>query len=148
MAKSKPTLNLGSRSAAGSSTAPSSSASSRPGILRTPCQQSSNLIVQCAGKPVAGGPDQNDAASSSQVWLTDSEVSESARKFAAARTNQDLSFPESARKLAGENSDINDKNDSKWPHNLRVSRANIPHLEKVYEKFETTIQTRARRQNG
>ena len=41
VAKSKPTLNLGSRSAASSLAAPSSSASSRPGILRAPSQQGS-----------------------------------------------------------------------------------------------------------
>ena len=67
VAKSKPALNLVSRSAASSPTAPSSSASCRPGILRAPSQQGSNLIPQSAGKPAAGGSNQNDAASSSQV---------------------------------------------------------------------------------
>ena len=117
------------RSAASSPTAPSSSASSRPGILRAPSQQGSNLIAQCAGKPSAGGSNQNDVASSPQVWLTDAKLSERARKLAAADTNLDQNFPEHARKLAAENLDINDENDSKWPHNLRVSRANTPHLE-------------------
>ena len=70
VAKSKPTLNLVSRSAASSLTAPSSSASNRPGTLRAPSQQGSNLMAPCAGKPAAGGSNQNDAASSSQVWLT------------------------------------------------------------------------------
>ena len=50
IAKSKPTLNLVSHTAAGSSTAPSSSASSRSGILRAPSQQGSHLMAQCAGK--------------------------------------------------------------------------------------------------
>ena len=54
VAKSKPTLNLVSRSAASSPAAPSSSASR-------------NLITQRAGKPAAGGSNQNDAALSSQV---------------------------------------------------------------------------------
>ena len=54
VAKSKPTLNLTMRSAASSPTAPSSSASSRSGILRALSQQGSNLIAQCAGKPAAG----------------------------------------------------------------------------------------------
>ena len=67
VAKSKPTVNLVSRSAASSLAAPSSSASSRPGMLRATSQQGSNLIAQCAGKLAAGGSNQNDAASSSQV---------------------------------------------------------------------------------
>ena len=51
--------------------------------------------------------------------------------FAAADTSQSQSFPESARKLAAENVDINDEAHSKWPRNFRISRAYIPHLEKV-----------------
>ena len=100
VAKSKPTLNLDSHTAASSSTAPSSSAPSRPGILRAPTQQGSDLTAQSAGKLVAEGSNQNDAASSSQVWLTDTQMSERARKLAAAGTNQDPSFQERARKLA------------------------------------------------
>ena len=110
-----------------------------------PVSKVSNLIAQSAGKLVAEGSNQNDAASSSQVWLTDAKLSERARKLAAAATNQDPSFQEFARKLAAENLDINDEDDSKWPHNLRVSRANVPHLEKGLREFETTTQTRARR---
>ena len=78
------------------------------------------------------GANQNDATSSSQVWLTDAKLNESARKLAAADTSHGQSFPESASELAAENLDINDEDDSKWPHNLRVSRANVPYLEKVY----------------
>ena len=118
VAKSKPTLNLVSHTAASSPTALSSSASSCPGILRAPSQQRSNLIAQSAGKLVAGGSNQNDAASSLQVWLTDTKMSERARKLAAAGTNQDQNFPERARTRATENSDINDEDDSKWPHNF------------------------------
>ena len=54
---------------------------------------------------------------------------------AVVDTNQDQSFQERARKLAAENSDINDKDDSKWPQNLRKSRANAPHLEKVHSSL-------------
>ena len=140
VAKSKPTMNLVSRSAASSPTAPSSSASSRPGTLRAPSQQGWNLIAQCAGKPAAGGSNQNDAASSSQVWLTDAKMSERARKLAAVDTNQDQSCPERARKLAAENFDINDEDDSEWPHNLRISRANAPHLEKVYSNLRQQLK--------
>ena len=127
----QPTLNLVSQTAASSPTAPSSSASSRPGILRAPSQQGSNLIAQCDGKPAAGGFNSKCAALSSQMWLTDAKLSERARKLVAVDTNQDQSFPESARTLAAENLDINDEGESKWPHNLRISRADVPHLEKV-----------------
>ena len=112
VAKSKPTLNLVSQTAASSSTAPSSSTSNRPGILRAPRQQGSNLIAKGARKPAAGGSNHNDAASSSQVWLTDAKKNDSARKLAAAATNQDLSFQECARNLAAENSEINVDDDS------------------------------------
>ena len=132
VAKSKPTLNLVPRSAASSPTAPSSSASRRPGILRAPSRQGSNLIAQCAGKPAAGSSNQNDAASSSQVRLTGAKLSESWRKLAAVDTSQSQSFPDSVGTLAAENLDINDDDGSKWPHNLRVSRAHVPHLEKVH----------------
>ena len=115
VAKSKPTLNLVSHAATSSYTGPSSSASYRPGILRAPSQQGSSVIVS-AGQPAAGGSNQNDAALSSQVWQRDAKTNDS----------------ECARKLAAENSDINDEDDSKWPHNYRISRANVPHLEKVY----------------
>ena len=55
MAKSKPTLNSVSRSAASSPAPPISSTSSRPGVLTAPSQRGSDLIAQCAGKPAAGG---------------------------------------------------------------------------------------------
>ena len=108
VAKSTPTLNLVSHT-----TAPSPSASNRPGILRAPGQQGSNLTAHGGGKPTAGGSNQNDAASSSQVWPTDSKMNECAKKLSAAGRNQDPSFQECVRKLAAENSDINDENDSK-----------------------------------
>ena len=92
VAKSKPTLNLVSRSAARSPTVLSSRASSRPGILRAPSQHGSNHTAQCTGKPAAGGSNQNDVASSSQVWLTDAKMSERARKPAAGRNEPGSEF--------------------------------------------------------
>ena len=136
---SKPTLNLISRTAASSPTEPSSSASSRPGILRAPSQQGSQRA--------AVGSNQNDAVSSSQVWLTDAKNSERARKLAAADTNQDQSFPERARKLVAENVFFNDEDDSKWPHNLRISRASVRHLEKVYVNLRWQLK-REHEDNG
>ena len=131
MAKSKPTLNLVSHTAASSPTAPSSSASNRPGILRAPSQQGSNLMAQSAGKLAAEDSDYTRAASSSQVWLSDAKAND--RKLAAAGTNQDQSFQERARKLA-------DEVDSKWPHNYRISRADVPHLEKVYSNLRQPLE--------
>ena len=43
-----------------------------------------------------------------------------------------------------ENWDINDEDDSRWPHNLRVSRANIPHLEKVYANLRRQFKRLAK----
>ena len=74
------------------------------------------------------------------MWPTNAKTNDSARKLVAARTNQDLSFQEGARKLAAENSEINDEDDSKWPHSLRVSRANVPHLENVYPNLRRQIK--------
>ena len=54
----------------------------RPGKLRAPSQQGSNLIVS-ARTLVVGGSNQNDAASSSQVWQRDAKTNDSARKLAA-----------------------------------------------------------------
>ena len=62
------------------------------------------------------------------------------RKLAAVDTNQDQSFPESGRKLAAESFDIDDEDDSKWPHTLRVSRANAPHLEKVHANLRRQFE--------
>ena len=136
MAKSQPTLNLVSKTAASSSTAPGSSASNRPGILRAPSQQGSNLMAS-AGKPAAGGSNQNDAASSSQVWQRDAEMNDSARKLGVAGTNQDLSFQRSARKFAAENSEIIVDDDSEWPHNFHISRA---YLEEVHSNLRQQLK--------
>ena len=67
-------------------------------------------------------------------------MSERARKLVAVDTNQDQSFQERARKLAAENFDINDEDDSEWPHNLRTSRANVPHLEKVSSSLRQQLK--------
>ena len=147
VAKSKPMLNLVSQTAASSSAASSSSASNLPVTLRAPSQQGSNLIAN-AGKLAAGGSNQNDAASSSQVWLSDAQTNDSARKLAAAGTNQDLSFQECARKLAAENSEIIVDDDLEWQNNHQKSLAYVPHLEKVHSSFATTTQTQSKRQNG
>ena len=55
-------------------------------------------------------------------------------------TDQDQSFSERARKLAAENVDINDVDDSKCPYNLSISRANVPHLEKVCSNLRQQLK--------
>ena len=58
---------------------------------------------------------------SSQVWQRDAKTNDSARKLAAARTNQDLSFQECARTLAAADSEIVDgDDDSEWPNNFHA----------------------------
>ena len=59
------------------------------------------------------------------MWLTDAKMSERARK------------------LAAEISDINDEDDSEWPHNCRISRANVPHLEKDYSKLRQQLNRKS-----
>ena len=53
--------------------------------------------------------------------------------------NEDLSLQECARKLAEVNSDINDEDDSKWSHNYRMSRANVPHFEKDHSNLRQQL---------
>ena len=92
MPKSKPKWTLASHAVASSLTAPRSRASSRLEILRAPSQRSSNLPAQSAGKPADGGSNHDDAASSSQVWLTDAKLSERARTLAAVDMSQTQIF--------------------------------------------------------
>ena len=74
------------------------------------------------------------------MWLTDAKTHERARKLAAGGTNQDPSFQECAWKLAAEKSEINDEDDSKWSHSYRISRANVPHLEKVHSNLRQQLK--------
>ena len=69
MAKSRPTLNLVSKTVARSSTAQSPSASNGPGTFNAPGQSLS--LKACAGRLAAEDSNQNGAASSSQVWHSD-----------------------------------------------------------------------------
>ena len=58
----------------------------------------------------------------------------------AAGTNQDLSFQECARTFAGENSEIIVDDDSEWPNNFHMSRAYVPHTEKVYSNLRQQLK--------
>ena len=111
MAKSRPTLNLESKTE-------SSSASNCPGVLRAPSPSLS--LAACAFRPAAEGSNQNDAASSSQVWQSDVE------------------FNVSAEKPAAEGSGIVDV-DSVWPNHFQMSVPYVPHLERVYSNLRQKI---------
>ena len=80
-------------------------------------------------------------------FLKCAKLSERARKL-AVDAKHDQSFPERARKLAAENSEIIDDDDSKWPHNFRTSRANFPPSRESQIELATTTPTQARSQNG
>ena len=69
VAKSRPTLNLVSKGVANSSTVQSSSASNCLSILK-PLSQSLSLIA-CEKRPAAEDSNQNDAASSCQMWQSE-----------------------------------------------------------------------------
>ena len=139
VAKLKPTL------AASSSTAPSSSAFHRPGMLRAPRQSLS--LTASAGRLAAEDSNYDDAVSSSQVWQSDAKTNDSARRLAAAGTQQNLDFQDSARRFAAENSDIID-DDAEWPSDYRISRAYVSHFEKVYATLRQKTWSQAWRQNG
>ena len=139
VAKSKPTMNLVPRSVASSPTAPSWSASSRSGDTKSTQSKRFESLALCR-ETSRWSSSQNDAASSSQVWLTDAKLRERARKLAAVDTSRGQRFPESARKLAAQNLDIIDEASTKWPHSLRVSRAHVPHLENVHSNLRRQLK--------
>ena len=130
VAKSRPTLNLISKTVANSSTAQSSIASNYPGRLKAPSQGLS--LPACAGKPAAEDSNPNDRASSSQVWQVDVKLNAMAVRPAATETSQNLDFPASAGKPAAEGSGIVDV-DSVWPNNFQISVAHVPHRESLLE---------------
>ena len=95
IAKSRPTMNLVSQTLARSSMAQRSDASNRPGTVSA---SSTNLsLIASAGTLAARVSNQNDAASSSQVWQADAKTT-SAGSAAAWRANQDLDLSTSTRK--------------------------------------------------
>ena len=111
MAKSRPTLNLESKTE-------SSSASNCPGVFKAPSPSLS--LAACAFRPAAEDSNQNDAASSSQVWQSDVELNASAGKPAA------------------EVSGIVDV-DSARPNHFQMSVPHVPHLERAYSNLRQKI---------
>ena len=131
MAKSKSTLNLVSQTAASSPAAPSSSASSRPGMLRAPSQQGSNFTAQRAGKPATGGSNQNDAASSSQVWLTDAKIEQTCEETRSCKNEPGSEFSTTCTEICRRK--FRNQRRGRFevaaqiPH---ASRFNVPHRER------------------
>ena len=79
------------------------------------------------------GSSQNDAACSTQVWLTDARLGERARKLAVADTNQDQKFPETARKLA-----LNIWTSTTWT--TRSGRTISAYLEVTYKNLRMSTR--------
>ena len=118
-----------------SSTEQSSCASNCPGILRAPNQQCLNLIAPSAGNTAAKDSNQNDAASSSQVWQSDVKPNVSAERPAATETNQNLDLKSSGIVNV----------DSVWPNNFQISVAYVPHIEKIYSNLRQKNWSQIRR---
>ena len=120
--------------------APSSSASSRSGdtqstrSTRFESQQHSLCMETCRWSS-----NHNDAASSSQVWLTDAKLRERARKLAAVDTSRGQRFPESARKRAAQNLDIIDEASTKW-RPPRSGRTVSAYLVLTYHTLRTSTR--------
>ena len=93
-------------------------------------------LAACAGRFAAEDSNQNDAASSSQVWQSDVESNASAVRLAVKETN--LDYLASAGKPAAEGSGIVDV-DSARPNHFRTSVAHVPHLERVYSNLRQKI---------
>ena len=72
--------------------------------------------------------------------IPDAKKNDRVRRLAAAGTNQDLSFQESARTFAAENSEIIVDDDSEWPNNFHISRAYVPHREKVFSNLRQQLK--------
>ena len=99
-----------------------------------------NPNLESTEKPAARDSNQNDAASSSQVWQ---KRCRKGREYEETRCNRnkpgssELSskFREYEGRLVAlmaENSESIDGNDTVWPHNFHISAAYVPHLEKVF----------------
>ena len=105
----KPMMSLVSKAADQSPIALGSSAPYSLGTLKA---QSSNSNLAGTGRPVARGLNEN-TASSSQVWHSDVNPSSSAGKPVAETSRKPIGTQQSH-------------------HNLRMSKNNAGHLEKVY----------------
>ena len=139
VAKWEPTLNLVSRSVTSSPAAPSWSASNRPGMLRAPSQQGSNLIAQSAGKSAARGSTQNWRSVEFSSVGNRCKNERQCEETRCCRNEPGSEKPECARKFAAENSDIND-DDSKWPNDYHISLADVPRLQKVYSNLRRQLE--------
>ena len=117
-AKSKPMMNLVSKTVGKSSMSLSSSASNSHGTLNAQ-SQNLGLISQSAGR-LAPKDSNEDAASSPQAWQSDVNPSSSAGRLAPTGKTQKVI-------------------DEDWPHNFAVSASVVGHLEKVYSNLRQNI---------
>ena len=84
-----------------------------PGYSKAFCQCLS--LKACVVRPAAEDSNQNDAASSSQVWQSDAKTNASAERLAATLTYQNLDYQASAGRPAVEGSSGIVNSDSVWP---------------------------------
>ena len=98
VAKSKPTLNLVSHTAASSPTAPSSSAPSRL-ILRAQVSKVRISQHDSAAKPAVGGPNQNDTASCSTSVADRCKDERTCEETCCCRNKQGSEFSRSCTEI-------------------------------------------------
>ena len=133
MAKSKPTLNLVSQTAASYSTEPSSSASNRLGrYSEHPVSK-----VRISYEKVQG-----NLPLEVQIKMTQRRVLKCGCQMQKRTTVRGNSLLQertrfSVFKNVQGNFIVDD--DSKWPHNYQRSRAYVPHLEKVYSNLRQQL---------
>ena len=132
VAESEPMMNLVSKIVPGSSTAPSSSASSSPGELKA----TSHCVglLASTGRLVAEDSNENDAASKSQVWQTGAKLNASVERPAAVETDQNLNLLACTGRPVAWDSKIANI-DLEWPHEYEISADSVLHMEKVYSKL-------------
>ena len=125
-AKSKPVMNLVSRTVEKSSMSLSLSASNSPRTLKA---QSQNLgLIACGGRP-APKDSNEDAASSSQAWQSDRKLNSSAGRLATTGKTQRVI-------------------DRDRPRNFEISACVLGHLQKVYSNFRQKNWSPARGRNA
>ena len=126
--KVMPTLNLASHAATSSSTVQSRKVRGYSG-------HSVNLIGR-AQEDLQREKTQSRHSVEFSSATTDAMLDESTRRLVAAEVNQELlNFHgnlKSARKLVATGSPDIDGTDRIWPHNLHISTAYVPHIEKVF----------------
>ena len=131
----KLTLNLVSQAVASSSTAPSSSASNRPGMLKASSQDLS--LKAGAGRVAAEESKMTQRRVVKCGYQMQKRTTVPGDSLLQKQTRTWI-FKQSARRLAAENPDIIDE-DTEWPNHCRTSRDYVPHLQKVYSNLRQQL---------